>query len=426
MINELAAGSALRGSLKSGWALTLSALFLFAASSSGGINLWTSTWPCPDCLAGSFAVDPSSPSTIYVASPRGVFKTTDGGVSWTWSTGVAAFTIWSLAVDPTDAGVVYAAAGTSGMWKSADGGESWVPANKGLEKLAVATVAVTSGGVLAATSGGLFRSADGGRSWTAAEGDIFDYIPFVLSVDPMNLGIVYAINWSGLFRSTDGGMTWTTCGGALAPHEITSVAIGQSALYAGLYRGGVYKSTDDGASWFPVNEGLGDRHVVAVAVSPANSDIVYASTIYSQDAGTYLSSDGGSHWTKVTDLGLPGGRPFVMNVLVDPTAPTTVHVGTSAGVFSIRFPEISGDPVIANIASTSGRPGASLSMRGTGFSPAKKTDQVRFGTYPAIIKKATLTKLVVTIPAACESGRTYTVTATVRGQTSNPVQFTVK
>src|SRR5438477_10530431 len=92
-------------------------------------------------------VDPSAPSTLYAGTGGGVFKTTDGGASWTAiNTGLtsAFLTVYALAVDPSKPGTLYAGTNGLGIFKTTDGGASWTAANTGLIAPWVSALALDS------------------------------------------------------------------------------------------------------------------------------------------------------------------------------------------------------------------------------------------------------------------------------------------
>src|SRR5262249_2976941 len=118
-----------------------------------------------------------------------------------------------LAVDPVTPTTVYAGT-TSGLFRSADGGASWTTVNPGLTYFTQSSLAVdpvTPTTLYAANHGGVFRSADGGANWTrvgAGEPHLNDAT--LLAVNPMIHTTVYAgTSRSGLYRSTDAGGNWT-------------------------------------------------------------------------------------------------------------------------------------------------------------------------------------------------------------------------
>jgi photosystem II stability/assembly factor-like uncharacterized protein len=110
-------------------------------------------------------IDPHNPSTVYAAnfySGGGVFKSTDGGSSWSGvNSGLPARQYYApvaLAIDPKNPSTLYA--GTwDGVFRTTDGGANWIAVNTGLTTLAVITLAVdpqNPSTVYAGTSGGLF------------------------------------------------------------------------------------------------------------------------------------------------------------------------------------------------------------------------------------------------------------------------------
>lgn len=170
----------------------------------------------------SLAISPSAPSTVYAGSlGYGGFRTTDGGGTWVSlpglgvpniPTGLTAIDVESLAVDPEDAKRVVASArveyiGTalppfpSFLYRSADGGESWLPTNQ-FGGLLVATPSPP--GVFYATGfeGILRRSVDGGATW-APVGPPQPFPPIEdLAVDPDDPSTLYAATPSGVQRLT--------------------------------------------------------------------------------------------------------------------------------------------------------------------------------------------------------------------------------
>lgn len=117
-------------------------------------------------------------------------------------------------------GALYAAISNGGIWKSTDGGDSWTSIGENLPTQVVAGIAGSADNLLVLTGDnafggntyaglGAYRSTDGGRTWTHASGIPDGLLAFRLAVDPNDPAKVYAATGGGLFRSTDGGASYT-------------------------------------------------------------------------------------------------------------------------------------------------------------------------------------------------------------------------
>ena len=255
-------------------------------------------------------INPTNPDIVYVAAggnpfvpsvDRGVYRTTDGGRSWkkilyvSDSTGAA-----DLELQPGHPDVVFASmwhgqrkpwtivsgAREGGIYKSTDGGDTWVKLGGGLpnQLFGRSNVAISNAApdriyalIEAKPGGGLYRSNDAGTTWTLVNGDpellTRPFYYNTLGVDPANPDIVYVgdENW---FRSTDGGRTFRT---ERTPH--------------------------------------GDNH--DLWINPTNSDYM----IQSNDGGANVSTDGGRTWS--TQLNQPTAE--IYQVAVDSQYPYRVY-----------------------------------------------------------------------------------------------------
>jgi photosystem II stability/assembly factor-like uncharacterized protein len=317
--------------------------------------------------------DPSAPSTAYAATQLGVYKTTDGGLTWTVSrVGLADWGLNCLAV--ASQGYVYTGTTSRGVFVSTDGGTTWAPARNGLPHVGasfqtvwgLASAPRSSTTLYAATQAGVFKTSDGGSTWASLPASPAGGYNGIIAVDPNNPDTVFVAT-TGLFRSADGGTTWTAAGqdpGALSIAFDPGVA---RTLYVGTY-GGVYKSTDEGASFVQASAGLtGPVHSLAadpkspghlVAGTPGGGAFetrdgggswVPSSGLSSTDvsalafdpgvAGNVLggtgdgfstSSDGGRSWTRRG--GGFGARP-TNSIAFDPSAPSRIYAGTYGGLY---------------------------------------------------------------------------------------------
>jgi photosystem II stability/assembly factor-like uncharacterized protein len=155
-----------------------------------------------------------------------VFKTANGGLTWTpANAGIGTSDISHLVVDPRNSNVVYAGiegcsagcASAAGVFKSTNGGTSWLSASAGLaDDLQVIALAIDPADtrvLYAATRfNGLFKTTNGGVDWMsinpAPTGTMFAIVHFALVVDPASTGTVYAGTFDGVLKTTDGGKTW--------------------------------------------------------------------------------------------------------------------------------------------------------------------------------------------------------------------------
>jgi photosystem II stability/assembly factor-like uncharacterized protein len=227
----------------------------------------------------------------------GVWKTVDGGSNWqpVSDKDFRSGSVGAVAVAESDPNVIYAGTGESairgnlsngdGVYKSTDGGKTWT--NIGLrETHQISRVRVHPKNpnlVYVAAQGhawgpnserGIYRSQDGGKTW--------ERVLFVsektgasdLSLDPENPRFLYAAFWQV------GRKPWT--------------------LESGGPEGGIWKSADGGDTWKKLAGGLPEGVVgnIGVAVSPSRHERVWAIVESKEKGGVYRSDDGGEKWTK--------------------------------------------------------------------------------------------------------------------------------
>ena len=129
---------------------------------------------------GALAIDPQTPTTLYAGGTGGVFKSTDGGESWSAvSSGLTDLRVSSLAIDPKTPTTLYAGTSGSGVFRSADGGISWSAFNAGLTDLNISSVVLDPRRpttVYAAAAGGFFdgRVTGGGVFVIFTPADAFE------------------------------------------------------------------------------------------------------------------------------------------------------------------------------------------------------------------------------------------------------------
>jgi photosystem II stability/assembly factor-like uncharacterized protein len=320
--------------------MMLGSLAVTSAALTAGPNVWTSIGPYGGWVH-ALAIDPKSPGTVYVATPfgAGVFKTTDGGKSWIPAgSGLTGHYVDVLAIDPQNPRTIYAGVEYGGVFKTTDGGTSWKASSYGLPQYppSVVTLAIdpqdpaTVYAGVHGNPGGIFKSTDGGASWnrTGAAIEIGNTVS-LLAIDPRNSRTLYSGTYFGLWKSTDGGETWSKVNSGLAFGFNCSLVIDpQNAhtVYAGISGSGVFKSTDGGITWTDTGVPLAYG---PVAIDPPDSNIVYAAS----DGVIFRSTDAGTSWTAGSELGI-AARTFTFALAADPLNHSDVYAATQQdGVF---------------------------------------------------------------------------------------------
>ncbi len=332
--------------------------------STDGARHWTRSGLEETAQIARIAIDPRDPNRLLVAAlgdpfadstERGVFRSTDGGKTWTKtlyldpSTGAS-----DLAVDPKDPQIVYAGMWTfrrsawhfagggpnDGLYKSTDGGATWHRlAGDGLPGGTLGRIGLAIApsdpkriyALIEAKDGLLWRSDDGGATWTKTSSNtLIDERPFYYTrviVDPHDENHLFSVSVL-LAESTNGGKTWHVSGKRLHGdhHDAWIAANGRTILEAN--DGGVALSHDGGATWtwrnvLPVSQFY---HVGVDARQP------YHVCGGLQDNGVWCapSRTGDSRGILAQDWQRMGGGDGTFSV-PDPHAPQTVWSSSGGG-----------------------------------------------------------------------------------------------
>src|SRR5262249_35800029 len=122
--------------------------------------------------------------------------------------------------DPQNSGTLYAAvSGSSGIFKSTDGGMSWTNLLKAPASKALAIDPQDGRMLYAATYRGVFKTTNGGADWIEGSSPAGQYCCGSLAIDPQDPDTIYGGGDYGVFRSTDGGASWTNTGLPLWEHS---------------------------------------------------------------------------------------------------------------------------------------------------------------------------------------------------------------
>jgi photosystem II stability/assembly factor-like uncharacterized protein len=276
------------------------------------------------------AADPADPNKIWGAFSRlhdlplayganhgGICFSIDGAENWKACTGLPDAAGTTIVVDARSAPAsrtLYAGLYKAGVFKSVDGGKTWVEKCRGLPpKAPVWRLVQQSDGTLICvlsrfrdSPGGLFVSRDGAENWSKLENGLLFNFPLDVAVDPRSAQSMYVASFS------------IKINGRPSP-------------------GGLYKSTDGGKNWRCL---LNDSQIWGVSLDPRNPEIVYAccmSTGSGPTHGVLRSSDGGRNWKQLI------GIPFynIHSVTVDPRDSRIIYVTTfGGGVWKTKLPYV--------------------------------------------------------------------------------------
>lgn len=204
--------------------------------------------------------------------------------------------VTSMELSPSNESIILASFYGAGIYRTMDGGKSWVAVNNGLGNLEVEKVVFdpkNNSIAYASTNSGLYKTNDMGNTWFEIGKDIpckdFDSI----IVNKINPQILICTTWTnGVYISENGGLTWREANTGLNNPACVPIAIDPidtQTLYVGCWTG-VYKSTNNGQSWFKASNGLTCSLINSIAVDPINDSVIYIATGY---GGVYKSTNGG-------------------------------------------------------------------------------------------------------------------------------------
>ena len=320
-------------------------------------STWTSVGPGPIVVTtappppgevGDDDSDADPPSAPLGPAPIGFSDPSTGRID-------------AIAASPTDPNTIYIAAAGGGVWKTTDGGTTWIPLTDNQATLSMGSLAIapSNSNIIYAGTGdsegnlggggnldnrftpgqGILKSTNGGQSWVllgqldSMGNPLFERREIsAIVVDPTNPNIVYAAvadfvvgslpGNTGIWKSMDGGVNWVNTTNSptadIAPEDsfldVVMDPTNDQVLYAaasdigGNPGNGVYKTTDGGVHWAPAGDfpgGATDGRI-SLAIAPTNNQVLYAAIANTNESGsgtTFLqivkTSDGGTTWTSL-------------------------------------------------------------------------------------------------------------------------------
>lgn len=313
-------------------------------------------------------------TVIYIATATGgVWKSTNAGVTWVpVSDSVRTGSIGAVAVAPSNSNVVWMGTGEAqnmrssswgtGVYKSTDGGRTWsgpmLPGSQHIGRIVVDprdpnVVYVAAVGPLWAPGGerGLFKTTDGGRTWTNTK-EISQYTGFTdIAIDPLNPDVLYAASYmrerraysflpagteSAIWKTTDGARTWTKLTNGLPSGELGRIGVSvcasrPSTVYAVIHApgntGGVFRTDDAGATWRQVTP----ANSTAWFYGQVRCDPTDAEHVFRLGPSSQHSTNGGRTWTTFPPAG--GVHADHHAMWINPESPEHILYGTDGGLY---------------------------------------------------------------------------------------------
>ncbi len=317
---------------------------------------------------GFVRLDPTNANTIWVGAPAGgLWKSTNGGASWTTNTDfLTVIGVSDVVIDSTNTQIMYLATGdgdhsdtySTGVLKSIDGGATWNPSGlawtvtqgRTIRKLLI--MPGTPSTIMAFSNVGIWRTTNSGATWT----QVLTTSCFDAEFMPQTPNTIYACG-KDFFKSTNGGATWTTITTGLptaasvnrlaiavtAASSATIYLVAGSAANSGLY--GFYKSTNSGTSftqitiaspsnllgWSNAGSDVGGQswYDLTIDCSPTNANEVCVGGV-----NLWRTTNGGTNWT-LNGHWTGSGAPYVhadQHAMLYLNA-TTMLIGCDGGVF---------------------------------------------------------------------------------------------
>ena len=304
----------------------------------------------PAFLSGrisDIAIHPENENTWYItAGSGGVWMTDNAGTTWNpIFDNETSYSVGAIAIDTSNTNIIWVGTGENvggrhvaygdGIYRSSDGGKSWTnmglkksehiskiiihPSNSEIVWVAVQGPLWSSGG-----ERGLYKTVDGGKNWRKTLGNSEWTGVTDIMIDPRNPDLIYAATWdrhrtvaaymgggpgSGIHKSEDGGETWKELTNGIPKSNLGKIGIAISyqkpdVIYAAIEedrtKGGVYRSSDKGESWTKmsntVSGGTGPHYYQELYTSPHEFDRLYLMNVH-----ILTSKDGGKNFEQLTN-----------------------------------------------------------------------------------------------------------------------------
>ncbi len=396
-----------------------------------GPGVWSGGGPNRMILR-AMAVNPNNPMILFLGtdaiSSGGVFRSTDGGVSWAQVLMGSGMSFKALAINPVDPNIIYA--GTdNGVYRSNNGGTFWASSltTSFADIQALAVNPKSPNLVYAGTKinsfnqYSVFRSTNDGYDWQQASAGLASTSINAFVLNPLQPEFIYAATDNGgVFSSSNNATWWRTYVFGAPAANVVSLAIDPltpSRLYAVTSQGDLYKTVNGTETWIKVGNGI-PGNARSVAVSPTDSQLVF---VGAKTGEIYASSNGGLTFEAQVPV-LPNSAE-VISLYVDSSSAAYLYACTAwNGVWrmmmgsntttSTTAPTTTLPPTTSTIATTTTAPPTTSTVPPTTTMPPTTTTTAAPTTTTTTLAPTTTTTTTTTVPTTTTTTTTSTSTTT--------------
>ncbi len=325
---------------------------LSSSATKGSVRHWEITGPWGGDVR-ALVVAPDNADLFYLGTSDGqIYRSVDGARSWQRlkpGLGLRGLSVDNLVIDSTNTKVIYAgvwAVGQDekeqGVYKSDDGGESWslLKDTKGQIVLSVALAPTDSNFVIAGCKAGVFRSTNAGKSFDRISPEENKEMRGINSVaiDPTTTDIMIVGTHHLPWKTTDGGQTWKGIShkdGLIDDSDIMGVCISSADRKVAHINAcsGIYRSNTAGDKWSKLpGIPFTARRTYALTVHPTQPNTVFAGT----SEGLWRAYDGGKKWRLLTSKTL-----VLRAIVIHPAKPERVVIASDD--FGVQVSDDNGD-----------------------------------------------------------------------------------
>ena len=269
----------------------------YARSTDGGVS-WSihplprdNGWRRPNVVS----VDPSDLNIVYVGGACWdesgdehecrIYKSIDDGASWSdISSGITGQGVNDIKIDPSSTERIYVLT-NAGLYRSFDGGSSWSRNEGWAEGYELAIDPNNTNVLYTGSHKAVFKSTDSGANWSRHTNGVFGDSCSAIAVDNASSDNVFFTNRVGVFRSTNSGVDWTASSSGLLAANITALKVAPSSpgiMYAAFEYNAVFKTQNaieahsfTAMAWDRLPEFYACHNVADIEVDPADSGVVY-------------------------------------------------------------------------------------------------------------------------------------------------------